>query len=868
MCSGIYLGNFTTQNGRNTLGTGLASGIDSEALINSILAAKDFSVSKKEDKIEINNTKISELDKLDLLLERLQKTSGFLRNPPGINNSDSNLFTYTKASIFSEKEDSNLKAFTATSLPGAEIGTNVISNIKIAKENIISKNFSTISESVVGSKNKKNNFYINNKENITGNILDNNHPILFENDIAKEATKSSVTITFAADDLNNIKSLNIGSKTLTFGATGGDDLSLSGTTLEDNLHTITNYMNQNSYDTEGINYKYEVTNKNTIVITRNQAGSNNSLGVSDLAINYEFKSGDNNNSILINRISGSDSEAVPDELTIATNTLEGKITNITAEFITDSNSLEENKIVLKANIGGESYTSKEIVLSKEISESDNNLPNNILASGTLITFIKDTPSGNTEEQKDILVQIKTGTTQTINNQTDADNFVNEISNYLSDNQISISQNTNNILQAGSFKLGGVEITLKEGENLKVIASKINSVASESGIRASIIKASDDNYVLQLRSSKTGVDNAIAEYEQLSNKIKFGNEYEKFIETQQACDAYFDINGISVTRPENTISDVLKNVVFTLGTDMEDSITLKIENDDESIKESINDFINAYNEILLFISKQKQKGSDNKPLETSILIDENILDEVNRNITMKSKEILTKDLGGFTSLSAIGIETIEYPGDSENPKTSNILIVNEEKLNATLKNDFNKIKETLGFFFSSNSTELSLFKSSNNISLTNLQFDIDLSREKGDEVRVLDSNGKFMFNAEYDKKLKSIKGIDKTPIQGLELVYSGNGKEIIQAKISQGIADRMFNIIDNIKNRTTGSFSINKEKILNENIKLKNQKDLEEVNIAKERDRLITKFAKLEGVISTTNQLLSFFEAQRAQLYQR
>lgn len=869
MSSGIYLGNFSNQNGRATSAVGVSSGIDSEALINGILKSKEFEVTEKKDKIEINDEKLLKIKELGTILDRFQQSADFLKNPPGFNNQSKDLFSYTKASISYTAESSNSKALEAISLPGAQAAKYNLSNIKIAKEHIITKTFSSVSDPIVGGIN----FAITNNDIATGDILDSDNPVLFSNDIETEATQYSSTINFSNNEFNNQDSLTIGSTTLTFGKTSGDDLSLTGT-LEENLEQIANYMNSKSTGEES-NYKYEVADSNTLLITKYQPGS--TPEDNKLIIKYDF-SHSNDQDISINIIDGADSVTISNEMTEFTQSLEGPITNVTTEFINGSgskSSFVSNKLRFKAIINGESYTSKTIDLGNGSLDldndglGDNNINNNgygnILQQGSIITFVKDVSSS---EKKDITFQFKIGTEQVINNQSDADSVSSAINKSLSDNDILVTH-VPNILSAGTFSLAGVNITLKDGENLQSITSKINSVSLETGISAAIIKASDNDYILQLKSLKTGTLNRISEYgEKDPLKIKFGNNYVEFIEKQAPTDASFEINGTTITRSENTINDVIDNVSFTLNSDMKDEISLEIENDASHIKDGINDFINSYNELILFISKQQQRDSNNQLLETSVLGDEKIIDDIRRDIVSEVMATVKGSQGSFNNLFEIGIDTIQYPGDDENPVANNILILDEEKLSSALKNDFNGVKEVFGFIFSNNSTELSVFKSSNNISITDLQFDIDITRDEGNKVRVLDLDGNFLFNADYDSNLHSIKGRRDTSLSGLELVYSGNGQETIKTQLSQGIADKIFNTISNFKNPKKGFIKLTKNTILSKNIRLEQQIDLDKKRINAERERLINKFSKLESVISVTNSLLSFFEAQRAQLYSK
>lgn len=100
----------------------------------------------------------------------------------------------------------------------------------------------------------------------------------------------------------------------------------------------------------------------------------------------------------------------------------------------------------------------------------------------------------------------------------------------------------------------------------------------------------------------------------------------------ARDAVFEIDGVRVTRPTNTVSDVIPNVTINLNDVTSAPATVKVTPDYESIKNGIINFVGTYNRFML---------------ETLVLTSRNeaILNEATY-LTDAEREELRKNMGRF------------------------------------------------------------------------------------------------------------------------------------------------------------------------------------------------------------------------------
>jgi flagellar hook-associated protein 2 len=132
---------------------------------------------------------------------------------------------------------------------------------------------------------------------------------------------------------------------------------------------------------------------------------------------------------------------------------------------------------------------------------------------------------------------------------------------------------------------------------------------------------------------------------------------------------------------------------------------------------------------------------------------------------------------------------------------------------------------------------------------------------GDQVRVLNATtGALLYNADYSSGL--ITGREGTSLDGVQLVYTGDGVDTIDIASTQGIADRSYNVLDGFLTKDTGLVDITIQAINDQDTQLQDNIDKENIDIAAERQILIDKFTQLEAIITQANSTLSFLDAQR------
>ena len=437
-----------------------------------------------------------------------------------------------------------------------------------------------------------------------------------------------------------------------------------------------------------------------------------------------------------------------------------------------------------------------------------------------------------------------------------------------------SGTTTGLFSAGSFDIaiGGQvagTVSLVEGDSLLDIRDKVNNLSNITGVSASIIKVAEDDFRLTIKSENTGLENAFTLVDSDSEVADVS-----FDVVQDAGDASLEINGLAITRGENIIDDVFDNVTIELvketpnfGTDSQANITSVIKQDVATAESGIINFINAYNEYRTFLAEQTAiDEKTGKPKENAVLGKETVVSASEARIFNQVSSIVANvsDVA-FSSLASIGITFQDFPATADTPEVKNGLIYDPSKLKDALANNYEKVREVFEFKFSSSSTDLQVFSRDQAIELNNFKLDIDFTRT-GDEVRVLDaSDDSFLFNMSFTETgggTYSFKGQEGTSLEGLTLLYAGQGSEVVSASISQGIGDKLYNITDNLT-KEDGEIEQAVSNISDENDRFKKEVTRIDEQIDKYRDLLISQFTAMEEAITRVNTLLQFIEANDA-----
>jgi flagellar hook-associated protein 2 len=218
----------------------------------------------------------------------------------------------------------------------------------------------------------------------------------------------------------------------------------------------------------------------------------------------------------------------------------------------------------------------------------------------------------------------------------------------------------------------VEITITSANNtLSGVRDSIN--AAKAGVTATIINdgSASNPYKLLLRSEDTGTANAFT----ITNTLTGGAGLTA-TQTQAAADAEFSVNGVSIKKSSNTISDVIDGVTFTLKEKTSSPVMLKVERDTDAIINAMKSFVTSFNTVNSFVSSQFAYSADK---ETSgILSGDSTLRRIQSNLqTLITQSVSNRYTTDYGVVSQLGIKF----------NSDGTLALEESKLRAALVDDF-------------------------------------------------------------------------------------------------------------------------------------------------------------------------------------
>lgn len=239
----------------------------------------------------------------------------------------------------------------------------------------------------------------------------------------------------------------------------------------------------------------------------------------------------------------------------------------------------------------------------------------------------------------------------------------------------------------SVKVGDVtkNITIDGSNNtLEGIASAING---EEGlaVNASVIDTGS-GFVLVFAAQNSGTENAI----EISvtdtgdgnstdafglSQLSFDGTNNHLTQSVEAKDAVFSVNGISITRQSNTVSDAIDGVTFTLtGKTAGSPATVSITQDTDQVLERIQDFVDAFNEVKTILNEVTEFDPDNSS-EAGILLGDSTVRAVNSQLrSVLSQVVPGLEGSSVRSLAEVGIST---------DRTTGMLSIDEDKFKTAM-----------------------------------------------------------------------------------------------------------------------------------------------------------------------------------------
>ena len=222
----------------------------------------------------------------------------------------------------------------------------------------------------------------------------------------------------------------------------------------------------------------------------------------------------------------------------------------------------------------------------------------------------------------------------------------------------------------------IDIEVASGSTISDIAKAIN--AADTGIYASVINDGSSR-ILTLSAKQTGAANVIKltvsedgtdsinlpagspsadeDTTGLSRLVYDPEGTKNLIQFQGAADSKFSVDGLSITRTTNTISDVISGMTLNLkAAGPLTPLTVAVERSDELFNTRLNEFITAYNGLVDSLSSLQ--SYDSQTQETGTLFG----DSTTRRIQSELRSLFSNSVPGLSAglsyMTDLGVSTDE------------------------------------------------------------------------------------------------------------------------------------------------------------------------------------------------------------------
>jgi flagellar hook-associated protein 2 len=217
----------------------------------------------------------------------------------------------------------------------------------------------------------------------------------------------------------------------------------------------------------------------------------------------------------------------------------------------------------------------------------------------------------------------------------------------------------------------VTLTIDASNNtLAGVCRTINEAGA--GVTASIINdgSSTNPYRLLVTANESGSDNSFSIDESGISGQALG-----MAQKQEATDATFEVNGITISKGSNTITDVIPGVTFTLKDETTSPVRLVVGKDIDGIVAALGEFVTAYNNVNSYINTQFSYNSTTS--SSGILSGDASLRNIQTNL---QSQMIRSVTNRFTDYNMAGQVGLNYNRDGS-------LSLDTAKLREALSTDF-------------------------------------------------------------------------------------------------------------------------------------------------------------------------------------
>ncbi len=335
--------------------------------------------------------------------------------------------------------------------------------------------------------------------------------------------------------------------------------------------------------------------------------------------------------------------------------------------------------------------------------------------------------------------------------------------------------------SGTFSLGlsggsSASISVDSSMSLQDVVDAINTQSSTTNVQASIVEVSSGSYEMVLTAAN---DNADITYSSTSgddilNKLGVTDSSGSFSDVLQTAQAaQFTLDGISLTRNTNEVSDVLSGVTFDLlqPTPSGTTLNVSIGTDTSQITSALQTFVTDYNTFRDAVIAQSAQNSDGTASSSAVLFGDSTMHDIMTQV----EQVLGTSVGGL-SMADLGL--------SFNSK--NELQLDTNTLSTVLNNNLSGVETLLSAQTTTSSSQLSVVDTGTSPQSFTLDLAVDSS---GNLTSASVGGDSSMFTVSGN----TITGNAGTPYAGMGFIYTGSTSQSITVTSTSGLASQIYQI---------------------------------------------------------------------------
>ena len=237
---------------------------------------------------------------------------------------------------------------------------------------------------------------------------------------------------------------------------------------------------------------------------------------------------------------------------------------------------------------------------------------------------------------------------------------------------------------GSFQIAGQTVNVAATDSLQDIQNSINALnagASATGVSASLIKVADSDFRLILTSDTTGAAGFTLAGADLAGALSGLGFAAGGTVVQAGQDAQLSVDGITINRSSNVIDDAISGITFTLNQqDPATTISVAVGLDSQAVRDKVQAFADAYNQVQTFITEQQTFNPDTQ--ESGVLSGDALLTNLQSAMASQLLAVVPGLASDRNRLVLAGIE----------PDATGQLTIDATKLDSLLATDPGAVRD--------------------------------------------------------------------------------------------------------------------------------------------------------------------------------